>query len=196
MTLAVPLHITRDGYIEILQREAIVLVPYPDGKFGPGPRQGEPKHSQGVGSQTNWDADPPREVRADDKAITVERAVVWLKKSVEEREQTINRLLEVEITRHQFTAIHSLFYQSGSDEMREVVGLFNKGKPYLAICAFAKFTKDSKGEDSEGLAYRRAGEIAIGAFGYYDDQTRIPVYDSLPSHRRPDYWIDASTLEL
>lgn len=184
MTIGNPQHVPYDALIDTCQREAVVLVPYPDGAG----------HSQGIGNQ--WNYNKGRKVLADDPPITIPEAGLWFKKAVAEREVTINRLLKVEITPHQFGAVHSLFYQAGTDELREVVALFNANRPNLAMCAFAKFTKDGKGEDSEGIAYRRLCEMAAGRFGYYDDQARIPVYESTPTRRRPDYYIEAKELGL
>lgn len=184
MTIANPQYVIREALIDICQREAIVRVPYPDGKG----------HSQGVGNQWNYDLNRP--VQYGDPIISVPRAIEWLKLAVAEREITLNRMLKVEITAHQFSALHSLFYQAGTDELREVAGLFNDRKPNLAMCAFAKFTKNAAGEDSEGIAYRRLCEILSGRFDIYIDQDRIPVYDSVPTKRNPDYFIEVKELDI
>lgn len=197
MTEKNPQHVDRDGLIDILQREAIVLVPYPDGKFLQGPRKGEIKWSQGPGSQVNYNDDPPREVRGDDRPITINEAVEWLKKSVAKREVIINRKLTIPITQHQFNALHSIYYQFGTEALDRIAGLFNESKTWEAILAFAEFPFGQNRKQTSGHSKRRISEIAMAAFGYYDDQDKIPLFETepylIPSSRR---FISASDLEL
>lgn len=179
------LTITKDGYIDLMQREAIVLVPYVDGDGW----------SQGIGSQTNYSADPHRPVRADDPPITVQQAVDWLKVAVDHRMVVIEKKLKVPITDHQATALHSIYYQFGSVALDRITGLFNEGKPMAAMLAFSEFPFGQNRKQTEGHSKRRLCEMAIAMFGYYGEQDKVPVFDGNPRETERRY-IDASTLEL
>lgn len=196
MTVERPQRVDRDGYIDILQREAIVLVPYPDDsrlKYQPiGP---DTLHSQGVGNQTNYSVDPPRAVKADDLPITVEKAVEWLKKAVSSREPAINKALKVQVTQHQFNALHSIYYQFGTKALKRIAGLFNAGRPWAAMLAFSEFPFGQDEVQTEGHSKRRISEMAMGGFAYYDDQEKIPVYDGDP-RATPRRYVSAADLEL
>lgn len=177
MTVEAPQYVDLAGLIDLVQHEAIVLVPYEDGEYKTGPRKGQKKYSIAMGSQTP-------EVRADDPPITIPQAFERLRVDVDARCVDVNRRLKVSITQHQFNAIHSLYYQGGSEALNYVADLYNAGKPMAAILAHAKY-RYNKGEPSEGLAARRADEIAVARRGAYGDQTIIRVYDADPKTTKP-----------
>lgn len=187
MTVANPQHVTARGYIFKVQREAIVRKPYPDGVFRRGPRAGERKYSQGVGSQTNWRTFPPSEVKPDDPPIDIAEAIRWLRLSVAARELDINRALKVIIKPHEFDATESLYYQAGSAAMKAVTGFFNEGFAWKAIAEFWNY-RTADGIISEGITKRRIREMIMGIDGNYGDQSVYPFFDgdlTAPRQMRP-----------
>jgi GH24 family phage-related lysozyme (muramidase) len=194
MTATNPQRVSRDGYIELMQREAIVLVPYLDDN----PNTEQLEWSQGMGCQTNYRKTPPRPVQEDDEPIDVATALAWLRRSVAEREDLLNKWLSVDVTRGQFDALHSLLYQRGTKAAREIIALFNADKPNLAMCRFAHFPNGASGVDTEGHAMRRLMEICIAFREDYGEQTKVKIYDERPVKGKANQFhvVDVSELPL
>jgi hypothetical protein len=194
MTATNPQRVSRNGYIELIQREAIVLVPYLDDN----PNTEQLEWSQGMGCQTNFRLDPPGPVQEHDPPIDIDTALDWLRRSVTYREFLLNNWLTVDITQGQFDALHSLLYQRGTKATREIIALFNADKPNLAMCRFAHFPNGASGVDTEGHAMRRLMEICIAFREDYGEQKLVKVYDERPVKGKANQFrvVDVSELPL
>lgn len=192
MSVESPQHVTPRGLVFKVQREAIVTRPYPDGKFRRGPRAGELKWSQGVGSQTNWRTQPPSEVKPEDPPIGIPEAIKWLRFGVAARELDVNRALKVVIKPHEFDALISLYYQAGSKAMKAVAELFNAAETDaetdLAIEKFLDYRSGENGVVTRGHTKRRIREMVMGYDANYGDQSVYPFFDgdlTAPRQMRP-----------
>lgn len=168
MTIENPQHVSLNGAKFVCCREALVTRAYPDGEFA----DGTPKYSLAFGSQS------PRPKEGD--KTTIEEAFPRLRADITSREPDLNRRLKIILPRHIFDALFSLYYQAGSDELREVSDLFNARKFGLAIRKFAEYFHNAKGEESDGLARRRCLEITLAMAGDYGDIAQYPFYDGDP----------------
>lgn len=182
MTVENPQRVTINGILFKLCREAIVLVPYIDGKYKTGLLIGQPKWSQGGGSQTNYSVDPPRAVTGDDPPITLREALRWSLLAIEERERTVNRSLTVDLTPSKFDALVCAFYQKGNVPLpdgriflKTVCGFFNAGDSPRALASFMFFNSGADNVPTDGHTGRRADEIRM-AYGNYGDLSQVSFW--------------------
>lgn len=143
-------------------REACVLVAYPDGHFPDGAQ----KYSIGFGSQTPL-------VGPNDR-ITIEEAFLRMKAHIAENDKVIGRLIKAPVAQHEWDAVASLYYQSGTAALRTVASLFNGGQKREAIGRFADF------RGSDGLLWRRTCEMQMALKADYGDLSKYKLYDGPP----------------
>lgn len=201
MTVENPQLVTINGVLFKLCREALVLVPYPDGTYKTGPKKGQAKWSQGPASQTNYSVDPLRPVEGSDPPINLHEALRWSVLGMLEREKTINRLLKVTITPGQFDAVLCCYYQRGNvrlpppDEvsfLECVVALFNAEDHTRALASFMRFNSGADNKPTDGHTKRRAGEILMG-YGMYGDISKVPFWTGNPNTTEREF-VDSSQL--
>lgn len=163
------MQLSRNGYIFLGCREAIVLVAYPDG----------PHLSIGCGSN-----DPS--LRPGD-TITVKEAFERLKRDVAAREAIVNRMLKVAVSQQQFDALFDLYYQNGNKPdgqgrrgFDHMAGLINAGRFDDAAAYFPECCRNSAGESKDGLRKRRMMEQAVFLRGDYGDLSAIPIWRGDP----------------
>lgn len=162
-----------NGIKFICCREALVTVAYHDGDN----KDGTPKYSIGFGSQT------PKVSEGD--RITVEEAFKRQRAHIADNDAVIGKLLQVIVTQHEWDAISSLYYQSGTVALRRVTALFNLGYPMEAVRAFMEFdealdpTRQEK-RRVDGLTKRRIREMILAVDGYYGDISRHLYFDGDP----------------
>lgn len=146
------------------RREALVLCAYEDGKH----------LSIGFG-----DNDPS--LKPGD-TITVAEAFKRLKKAVKPRVKDLNRWLKVQLEPHQFSAIFSMYYQSGGNFLRKegLIDLINAGHSWQAIDRFPEF--DTKQDGKGGIVHdvnlrrRRLLEQKLWRTGDYGSLSPIPIW--------------------
>lgn len=158
---------SRNGILFVANREAIVLVAYPDG----------PNFSIGCGHN---DA----ALRAGDR-ITVKDALALLKKDLSAREPRLNKMLTKPVTQPQFDALMSLHYNTGNRFVWDAVALINAGRMAEAAEFFAKSDRNLAGEKLVGLLKRRLLEQAIFLHGEYGPLDPILCWADDPRTTRP-----------
>src|SRR5215203_5906694 len=176
MTVEAPMRTSLEGMKFIVGREALVTVAHADGMHKSGPLAGQPKLSIGFGSQ-----DPPPK---EGDVISIDEAFERLQKNLDTRDETINKLLTVEVKQQEFDAVSSLFYQNGSASLKHVTSLFNEGKPIRAVWAFTEYPFGEDKVFSDGIAKRRAREMSMAFDGVYLDSEAFLYFDGQP--RGPD----------
>lgn len=134
------------------REEAVVLVPYPDGKH----------YSQGLGHY-----DPA--LRPDSPPITVDQAWALFAEDLVPREAIVSKMVTVPLKQHEFDALVSLYYNKGN-ALRPVAELINAGQPMDAMGRMLAVNRDEKGVFKPGLAARRLREMQIFLKADYGDQ--------------------------
>lgn len=104
------------------------------------------KYSIGYGTQYNWDA--KRYVVKEDR-ITKEKALEWLNKEIDQRQEAIKKLIKVPVTSNQLSALTSLAYNIG-------LGLFQKSSILSKLNL-----KDYKGAADAFLLYNKARKDGV-----------------------------------
>ena len=168
----------------ICQREALVTVSYEDGRN----EDGSPKYSIGFGSQT-----PPPQVG---DSITIEDAFARVKVDISDRAKIVDRVLDFPVEQHEFDALVSLFYQSGTAALNDVAEWLSLGDRNRAMIAMSSYVKKEDGTFSIGLMKRRHLELMIFAKADYGDLSMIKVYNGDPKIVRPiemPFPVEAST---
>lgn len=158
---------SRNGILFVANREAIVLVAYPDG----------PNYSIGCGHNSPA-------IKVGDK-ISVKDALALLKKDLAEREPRLNRELSKSVTQPQFDALMSLHYNTGNRFVWDAVRLINKGAMDEAAAFFATADRNLAGEKLSGLLKRRLLEQAIFVHGEYGPLDPILCWADNPHTTRP-----------
>jgi GH24 family phage-related lysozyme (muramidase) len=153
---------SRKGLLFIAAREALVLQAYQDGAH----------LSIGFGSN-----DPA--LKPGDR-ITVKEAFKRLKKDVEARAEIVTKALTVPVLQHEFDAIFSAYYQSGTDALTDIAAAVNGGDKSAVAQAFLKHDTNAKGEPMPGLLKRRARELNLFLTGEYGDLDKIPYWKGDP----------------
>jgi lysozyme len=158
------------GGLFIACREAMVLTAYQDGEH----------LSIGMG-----DNDP--RLRPGD-TITVPEALIRFRKAIGSRLTLVNRALKVPVLQHEFDALFSGYYQSGTDLLRDVAEAVNaKDRPAIAA-AYLKHDTNAKGVRMDGLLKRRAREICLHLTGEYGALDRIPFWPGDPKKTRMEFY--------
>lgn len=153
---------SRKGLLFIAAREALVLQAYQDGAH----------MSIGFGSN-----DPG--LKKGDK-ITVKEAFERLKKDVEARAEIVTKALTVPTQQHEFDAIFSAYYQSGTDALADITAAHNTSRYEDVVQAFLKHDTNAAGEPLKGLFKRRVREACLYVTGDYGDQSKIPYWKGDP----------------
>lgn len=156
------MNISPKGIAFIAAREACVLVAYQDGEW------------LSVGFGHNGPEVKP------DKRITVFEAVRLLVDDVRAREPIVNHALKAEVAQHEYDALFSGYYQSGSDLLRDVAAQLNKGDRDEAMAALVSHNRNAKGDFMFGLAKRRWLELQIFAKADYGDLRFVKLYEGNP----------------
>lgn len=153
---------SRKGLLFIAAREALVLSAYQDGEH----------MSIGFGSN-----DP--KLKPGD-TITVKEAFERLRRDVTPRAEQVNKRLMVRVLQHEFDALFSCYYQSGTDALEEIAAAVNvKDRPSIAR-AYLNHDTNAKGIPLDGLLKRRARELCLHLTGEYGDIGRIPFWRGDP----------------
>lgn len=160
---------SRNGILFVANREAIVLVAYPDG----------PNYSIGCGHNSPA-------LRAGDR-ITVKEALSLLKRDLDERDKILARALKVDLTQQQSDALASFYYQNGNKRdgqgrrgFDHMASLINAGKLDEAAAYFPECDRNSAGEQKAGLHKRRLMEQAVFERGDYGSLDPIPYWPGAP----------------
>jgi lysozyme len=161
---------SRNGILFVANREAIVLVAYPDG----------PNYSIGCGHNSPA-------IKVGDR-ITVKDALALLKRDLAERETRLNRELKQPVTQPQFDALMSLHYNTGNRFVWDVVRLINNGTLDEAAAFFATADRNLAGEHLAGLRKRRLLEQAIFVHGEYGPLDPILCWAGDPHATKPDLY--------
>jgi lysozyme len=148
---------SRDGLLFIARREGLVLVAYQDG----------PHMSIGFGSN-----DPLLTLQ---DTITPAEAFIRLKRDIAPREQYVASLLRMPIKQHQFDAMVSLHYQSGTRFVPAVAALVKANQFDVAAKTFPLFDFGIP-----GIHKRRLLEQNMFQFGDYGDLSTIPMWRGDP----------------
>lgn len=146
------------GICELLREEAIVLVPYPDGKEG--------EFSIGAGHLD-------KALKADSPAITVEEAMRLFAEDMTPREAFVSKVVKVPIEQHQFDALVSLYYNKGS-LLLPVATMLNDGRVGDAMAQMLTINRNAKDEWKLGLAKRRMREVQMFMEADYTDKEAVP----------------------
>ncbi len=161
--------ITLKGLAFICRREALVTVPYQDGKH----------LSIGFGSNGPH-VKPGMEV-------TLEEALELLRFDVADIERRLNRSLTIELHPWRFDALGSAAYNLGVTGIKGVIQLVNARKFTAAMDELEKRHKIKAGADfvvSEGLLKRRRKERIMFEKGEYGELSPIPTWRGNP-HKTP-----------
>jgi GH24 family phage-related lysozyme (muramidase) len=164
--------ITWNGFCFTLQREACVLVPYPDGEGG--------GYSQGFGHYG---------VSPDAPTITLDQGFRWAIQDVEERERQLDTLLKVPVLPCMYDAVFSLLFNWGSGNLRksDLLAELNQGH-YGRAADLITTVKNS----TPGLMKRRLSEREIFLNGDYGDVSQFRLYRTRPikGENTPFEWTD------
>jgi GH24 family phage-related lysozyme (muramidase) len=159
------------GVLFIARREALVLVPYPDGTH------------VSVGFGRNNPQPVPRR-------ITPKQAVKWLVEDIRDREAVVNNSLTEIVKQNEFDALLSAYYQGGTRNLGPLALAINKGDKKGAIELFPTLDKNRAGERKPGLHKRRLMEQAIFERGDYGQLLPLPLWEGDPKKTKPvDYWL-------
>jgi GH24 family phage-related lysozyme (muramidase) len=153
------------GAIFMLAREAVVLTAYQDGEH----------LSIGAG-----DNDP--NLKPGD-TITVEEAFVRFARAIKSREAIVDKALAkagIVLPQHQYDALFSGYYQSGTDLLTDVIQAIGTGDYKAISVAFLKHDTNKKGEHKHGLHKRRLREATLFETEDYGDLSSIPFYTGNP----------------
>ena len=156
------LTVSHKGIAFIAQREACVTHAYQDGKH----------FSIGFGRN-----DPllPAESRT-----TLEAAVLALDIEARQHAALVGRVLKVDVAQHEFDALVSANYQSGTSVLTDVVSRINNGARYEALVELLSDVLN-QGAYDKGLARRRYLETRMFRFADYGPQPPIiRLYDGDP----------------
>ena len=140
---------SRNGLLFIAQREALVLVPYPD------PTWVSPSDGFGHNDPTLKPA----------TVLTIPQAFDQLKADASVRAIIVNKWLKAPATQPQFDALLSCYYEYGSGA-KAVVDAHNAGEPLAIGQAMLSCCKQS-GSVVLGLLYRRFEEGVLYFMGNY-----------------------------
>ena len=107
-----------------------------------------------------------KKVKLGDK-ITKEQAVDYKKHDLKGFEDTVNKLVEVDLTQYQYDALVSLSYNigSGAFELSTLLKKLNKGDYKGAADAFLSWI-NAGGRKQQGLINRRQKERKVFLYGY------------------------------
>lgn len=153
------------GGLFMLAREAVVLSAYPDGEH----------LSIGAG-----DNDPSLKLG---DTITMAEAFRRYAKAIKSREAIVDRALAkagVTLKQHEYDALFSGFYQSGTDLLQDVIQAIKTGDYKSIAVAFLKHDTNKKGEHKRGLHKRRLREAMLFETGDYGDLSEVPFYEGNP----------------
>lgn len=147
---------TYRGLCAIAREEAVVLVPYPDGRPG--------EFSIGIGHY-----DPT--LKADSPAITIEEAWELFRSDMAPRELEVAKMLKMSVVPQENDALVSAYYNKGS-KVRPVIDLINKGEKMEAMALLLTINRNAQGEFKAGLASRREREMRMFLRGDYSDEEK------------------------
>jgi lysozyme len=167
---------SRNGLLFIAQREALVLVAYPDGR----------NHAIGFGHNSS-------SVLSGD-VVTVSEAFDLLKEDAASREPQINKWLKVPVTQPQFDALLSLYYEyglrKGGDDVRSAINFINSGDPTAAEATMKACDTDSMtGKVIPGLLVRRQAEIQLFRDGDYGPTGTVQLWRGNPRTTKSENYV-------
>lgn len=159
---------SRQGILFIACREAIVEVPYQDGKY----------LSLGCGHNGP-------DVKPGDRC-TPQQALAQLKADLVVRERDVNRVLRVMLWQPTFDALVSLHYNRGNRDFPEMMALVNAGNMAGASAMFPTLDTNLAGQHLAGLRTRRLAEQKMFDNGDYGLLATIPWWKGDP-HTTPRF---------
>jgi len=164
--------VSRNGLLQIAQREAFVPIAYPDGWHDPKTKK-LPKYSGGFGDN--------RFKRG--QTVTFKDAIAGFKAAVRERAMIVTRRVKVDLSQQQLDAIVSLYYQGGSHKLDPMAALLNANCFTTAGLLFLDdaMATNAAGEYRPGLKKRRELEHKIFTEGDYGDIGWVWKYSGDPS---------------
>jgi len=185
------------GKCSVAIEEAVVTVPYPDGRT----KEGITKFSQGLG---HYD---PR-LTASSPAITIDQAWQQFAEEFPPREKFIRNLMKVPMAQEHEDALVKAYFNIG-DDIREVIALLNLAGPYQedpalekvrqqrigdAMAKWLEFNRDEQGIFRFGLAERRGREVRCFLKGDYSlkdkPAPRLKLWRQLPLTEATVEYID------
>lgn len=173
--MARPTRVSREGALQIAQREAFVPVAYPDGWHDPKTKK-RPKYSIGFGDNS---------AKAGD-TIELKEAFERFNLALALRTGIILKKIKVDLTQQQLDALVSLYYQGGNLKLDPVARLLNAGDYDGAADLFLndKMATNKDGEFMPGLKKRREREHAIFTKCDYGDVGWVWKYAGNPAAGR------------
>ena len=172
MIVARPTKISREGALQIAQREAFVPIAYEDGWHDPKIKK-RPKYSIGFGDNLAKKGD----------TIEMKEAFERFNLALALRTEIILKKVKVDLTQQQLDALGSLFYQGGNLKLDPMARLLNAGDYDGAAALFLddKMATNKDGEFRQGLKKRREREHAIFTKGDYGDIGWVWKYSGNPA---------------
>lgn len=155
--------------MQIAQREACVTVSYADDTLGGDAR------SLGFGSQS-------LKPKVGD-TITLDQAWVLLRQDIAKRDVDIAKYLTRPVSQWEWDALASLYFQAGTDALKDVCAAYNRAHNYehaIPALQFAQWAHGRNPVTDEGHAKRRIREMAIAEFGEYGNLSTYLVFDGNP----------------
>jgi len=173
--MARPIRVSREGALQIAQREAFVPVAYPDGWHDPKTKRW-PKYSIGFGDNMAKRGD----------MIELKEAFEHFNLALAERAAIVLKKVKVDLTQQQLDALVSLYYQGGNLKLDPMARLLNAGDYDGAAALFLddKMATNKDGEFMPGLKERRKREHAIFTKGEYGDIGWVWRYAGNPAAGR------------
>lgn len=171
---------SRNGYLSIAKREALVLVAYPD------PTWDSPSIGFGHNDKTLKQGD----------TITIPEAFTLLKNDVAARAVDLDRWLKVPVSQQQFDALISFYYEYGTkgSTVQSTIEMLNQ-RNMAAVATYFVGACISNGSFSLGLLVRRIEELLIFFAGIYTDIGTCSLFTGLPASTTPQtYTIQAGDL--
>ena len=165
---------SRNGLLFIAQREACVLVAYPD------PSWSSPSIGFGHNDKTLKQFN----------TTTIPEAFAQLKKDASIRAADLNRWLKVAVSQPQFDALLSCYYEYGLDDGRAflaVIAAVNSGDQIGIGTALLRCCYDDS-VVSVGLLYRRAEELLLFYTGNYGTIGAVQLWRGDPKTTKAEVY--------
>jgi GH24 family phage-related lysozyme (muramidase) len=126
--------------------------------------------------------------------ITVPEAFALFRKAIKPRVADLNRWLKVQLEPHEFAALFSMYYQSGTKFLinENIITMINSGHAAAALARFPEFdtAKDADGNQVHvpNIKRRRIMEQKLYLTGDYGKLSPIPIWRN--GYPGPLEWYD------
>lgn len=157
--------LSREGAMELVGHEAIVLTWYKDSVGVP---------SIGVGHTKSAGPPDPETFRGE---LTLDEAMILFEKDVAKYVDDVNSVLKVRVSQTQFDALVSFHYNTGKIKSASLVRKINEGDLEGAANGFMAWIKPPE------IIGRRTKEHDLFAFGKYSNGGMANLYPATPDGR-------------